>query len=48
MPFMARRQPPGSPRPPETDEIAERLKRDTEARVQPSRTLIGRGETKEA
>jgi hypothetical protein len=40
IPFMALCQPPGSPRPPETDEIAERLTRETEARLQASRTLI--------
>jgi hypothetical protein len=40
VPLMAPRQPPGPPRVHETDEIAERLKRDTEARVQESRRLI--------
>ena len=40
IPFMAQCQPTGPPRPPETDEIAARLKRDTEARVQASRTLV--------
>jgi hypothetical protein len=40
IPFTALRQPRRLPRLPETDEIAARLRRETEARLQASRMLI--------